>query len=336
MSPCFTRLAVILALGAGAVSAWAQQTIIYSKPAGIDSDKANSFMDTSRRLHAGDYKAPHSFLNVQPNIPLPPPSYQSTWDSSAIDAANKRNNWALLTPRQILGVKTPDEILGIKPKNDEGNLSLEERFLLRQQSPASGMLTNGGAGSLFLRNDSSPFWNNSQNGRQSAGSGSTDSRSYNAGQPDSFSSLRRLFNTANARNVSGGNDQNDQNQNSIWTSGFAQPPQPKVTPDQIAAMERFRALMAPNPAPAKPVTVPTYSSSKSDSSSFFDQQPNVNPAGRSYTSVESDIIRPKGLTPLPGITGPAPKPDNKRPAWKAQLPPWMSDGPQPFNPNRHF
>lgn len=342
MSLCFSRFRLLIALGVGAaLSSSAQQTIINSKPKDVDSDKANSFMDSSRRLNAGDYKAPRQFLAPGPSLPLPPPSYQGTWDSSAVDAANKRKNWTLLTPRQILGVQTPDEILGLDAQDDKKKLSLEEQFLLRQRQPWNGAGTNSGASALFLRDDANPFSNNNsqndnRNDRSTTYSAfSPDSRQPDLNSSDSFRSLKKLLGNLDAGNVSPGGDQSQyQNQNSMWTSGFTQPTRPKVTQDQLDAMERFRALLEPQPALEKTAALPTYSSpAKTRSSSFFDPPPNVNPAGHTYNSVESDIMRPKGLTPLPGVTGPVIKPDeNKRPAWKAKLPPWMSSGPQRYNP----
>lgn len=332
------KLRVLLALGATAGAVSAQQTLIVSKPADVDSDKANSFMDTTRRLHAGDYKAPHQLLNLEPDLPMPQPTYQGNWNPQTSDEANKRKYWTLLTPEQILGVQTPAEILGVKSLTDKKNLSLEEQFLLRQQQSPRGIATNGGAGALLLRDDSNPFLNNDRNSRQSAYAGSSDSRQYDPAQSDSYRSLKRLFDNANAGNAGNISVGNGQQPDSIWTSGFTQPSQPKIDQSQLEAMERFRSLMTPSPAPEK-VTMPSsYSPSRPDThspSSFFDPQPNVNPVGRSYSTLESDITRPKGLTPLPGVTGPMDKkPDTKRPSWKAQLPPWMSEGPQSYNPNR--
>lgn len=335
MSLCFTRFWLLAAFSIGAaVSSSAQQTLINSKPKDVDLDKANSFMESSRPLNAGDYVAPRPFL--EPSLPLPPPAYLNTWNGSASDAANKRKNWTLLTPRQILGVQTPDEILGLDSPDDKKKLSLEEQFLLRQRQPWAGAATNGGAGALFLRDDANPFSNNNQDSRNDRATAlpfSPDSRQPDLNQSDSFRSLKKLLGNLDAGSASAGGNQS-QNQNSIWISGFTQPPRPKVNQDQLDNMERFRALLEPRSAVENTVATPTrFTPTKPSSSSFFDPPPNVNPAGRTYSSMESDIGRPKGLTPLPGVTGPVIKPDeNKRPAWKAKLPPWMSSGPQPYNP----
>jgi hypothetical protein len=118
---------------------------------------------------------------------------------------------------------------------------------------------------------------------------------------------------------------------------FAQPTQPKITPEQLADRERFRALMEPNSAPDKLVNPAGYSTSLTPAPDpYLQPQPKFNPVGRSYSSLENNAARPTGINPLPGITGPAPKPVEKRPTWQAQPPPWLTDGPKPHNPNQNF
>ena len=55
----------------------------------------------------------------------------------------------------------------------------------------------------------------------------------------------------------------------------------------------------------------------------MDPLPQMNLAGRAVPSLKHDIALPKGLTPLPGITGPE-APD-KKPAPLVQPPPWLQD-----------
>jgi hypothetical protein len=60
-----------------------------------------------------------------------------------------------------------------------------------------------------------------------------------------------------------------------------------------------------------------------------------NPNGRSFRGLESDISRPMGLTPLPGVTGPIPQPKKISPL--VQPPPWMQSGLQGSTlPQRQF
>jgi hypothetical protein len=61
-------------------------------------------------------------------------------------------------------------------------------------------------------------------------------------------------------------------------------------------------------------------------------RPLVNPLGHSFTPLQSSIGRPTGITPLPGITGPYKIPAPAKSSTQAQLPPWLSDSPQPFSP----
>jgi hypothetical protein len=329
MSVIRFKLVLMAALGAACLSASAQQTMVFSKPADVNADKANSFMDnSSKHMNAGDYKAPHQLLNIEPDLPLPRPSYSPGWDSSAQDALNRRKNWTLLTPEQILGIKTPEEVLGVKSRDGKEKLSLEEQFLLRERNTTLGAATNGGAANLFMRDDSNPFLN--KNDRQSPLGSSPYSRQDQIAQQDPAGSLRQLFNTANIPKIS---PEEQQRQNSIWTSGFYQPTQPKVTPEQTAAMERFRALMEPSSPPDRVAAPASYTPRAPARESYFQTQSKVNPVGSAYNSLESDITRPTGVAPLPGITGPVKKPETKRPDWKAQLPPWMNNGPQPHNNN---
>ena len=60
--------------------------------------------------------------------------------------------------------------------------------------------------------------------------------------------------------------------------------------------------------------------------------PAVNPAGHSFTPVQSGISKPTGIMPLRGITSPYALPATPRPAGQAQPPPWLSDSPSPFSP----
>src|SRR6185437_2717543 len=116
MSPGFSNLLLILALSAVAVSARADETNIFSNPGtglkdGADSPKN----DSQRQLDTGNYNAPHHFFNnYSPSLPLPRPVFLGNQDAAAQDALNKRKNWMLLTPEQILGVQAPEDILGVK------------------------------------------------------------------------------------------------------------------------------------------------------------------------------------------------------------------------------
>jgi hypothetical protein len=331
-----SRLLLLLALGGVALPLCAQQTVINSKLSDVTADKANSFLgDPKHQINAGDYNAPRQLFNdYSQSLPMPRPLFlnNNNRDPSVQDALNKRKNWPLLTPEQIYGIQTPEEVLGVhNNSSDEKKLSLEEQFLLRESRATAGLATNGRTRAISWRDDANPF------DKTKDGENPFSSPDYS--QPDqqmqagSRRSLNQLFNSKGSAGFS--NDENKQE--SAWTSVFAQPDQPKPTPGQIADLERFRAMLEPNSAPDKLVTPTRFSAALAPAPDpYLQPQPKFNPAGRSYTSLENEAARPTGINPLPGITGPAPKPSTKKPSWEAQLPPWLSEGPQAHNQNRNF
>ena len=329
-----TRCILAAVLSIAALPVPAQQTIVVSKPADGSADNVNAFMDTTRQINADDFKAPRSLFSAEPNLPMPAPSYQPAWNQSDNEAADKRKNWALLTPDQILGVKTPEEVLGTKDQDGRKKLSLEEQFLLRQRE-VRGALTNGRPSALSWRDDANPFLNGDRNNRSQNQWPSYDSRRDDTVRSDSIKSLKSL---AGDMKPSGFQMPDEPQQDSLWISGFARPAQPQATPEQTAALERFRALMTPTPASDKVNPSATYFKPVKAADANFEQpSPNMNPAGHTYNAVENDILQPQRLTPLPGVTGPATKKDeDKRPSWQAQPPPWMQSGPQAYNSGRNY
>ncbi|HEY2328245.1 MAG TPA: hypothetical protein VGI63_00330, partial [Verrucomicrobiae bacterium] len=122
---------MIFAVGAAAVSAPAQQPVAGAKPADKAADKPDPPRPSTNPFWgAGAYDAPHeSFNNYTSGSPGP--AAQPMNDASVQDALNRRKNWTMLTPEQIMGVQTPEQIMGIPDKTGEGKLSLEEQFLRR-------------------------------------------------------------------------------------------------------------------------------------------------------------------------------------------------------------
>jgi hypothetical protein len=110
---------------------------------------------------------------------------------------------------------------------------------------------------------------------------------------------------------------------SAWASPFDSPePLPKPTPEQLAGMEQFRALLDP-PAEPTPQAAGFSAQPVAAVDPNMERLPVFNPAGRSFTALGNDIGRPVGLQPLAGVTGPLPPP--KKPAPVVQTPPWMQD-----------
>ena len=309
------------ALGAvlwGVLPAAAQQSILFSKPTETAAEKANSFMlEAPSKLQgrAGEFNAPKQLFNFSPEPTPPLPVMPNIPSQSLRDALDKRKNWTLLTPEEILGVPTPEKILGLPAPNNEDNLSPEQRFLSRQDRAVATAATNAQVRSdaALLENEANPFLPNNRSGQASRlGDG-----------PDFHS-------TPNANLRPDGQTGADQRDISPWTSAFTVPPAaPKPSPEQQAAMERFRALMEPSSpvetTPARPVTSTTPLPDPN-----LQPQPLVNPLGHSFTPLQSSIGRPTGIMPLPGITGPYKTPAPSKSSSQAQLPPWLSDSPPPF------
>ena len=164
MSSRPSNLLLILALGAVAVSARADETNLFSTPIDGPKSKTDSSTGSSQRqLDAGNYNAPkHFFNNYSPSLPMPRPVFLGNLDAASQDALNRSRNWALLTPEQILGMQTPEDILGLKKADSDKNLALEEQFLLRESRPVDGAATNGRIGAISWH-DSSPQFNQTKN-----------------------------------------------------------------------------------------------------------------------------------------------------------------------------
>jgi len=197
--------------------------------------------------------------------------------------------------------------------------------LLRESQSAAVVATKGraGAASWRERDEANPFEAKNNN----------DENDPFRREPQKIGSGARYFNQLlnNAQDAAA--DANGK-PDSFWDSTFAQPDQPKPTPEQLADMERFRALMEPSSPPDK---VPTRFSVATVPAPdpFLQQAPVVNPNGRGIAPLENLFSQPTGIKPLPGVSTPAPTPVAVRPSWQAQLPPWMTPGPQAHNPNQN-
>jgi len=325
MNNCqFKFLLAVGLFSAALFSVPAQQTIIFSKPSDLPANKANAFMPNVER-RAGDYNAPHPLFNdYTPDFPIPKPVFQNN-SASVREALDKRKNWTLLTPEQILGIQTPEQILGVPDKNRDKKLSLEEQFLLRESQTTTMSATNGRAGNAALLrelSDGNPFEAKNKN----------DENNPFRREPQKMEPGTRYFNQLLNAADSAGNGP-DEKSSSSWNNSLTQPNQPKETPEQLANMERFRALMEPTTPPDK-VEVPTRFSvvKATPPDPFLQPVPVVNPAGRAVPSLENIFSRPTGIKPLPGISTPPPTPVATKPSWQAQLPPWLRDGPPSHTP----
>jgi hypothetical protein len=320
-----SRLMMVAALATLALGAPAQQTIIFSKPADLPANPASASLPDGEG-RAGDYNAPHPlFKDYTPDFPLPKPLFQNNHNASVQEALDKRKNWTLLTPEQILGIQTPEQILGGPGKNRDKKLSLEEQFLLRERRASARSATNGRAGNpalLRALTDGNPFEAKNKN----------DENNPFGREPQKMEPGTRYFNQLLNAQDSAGNGP-EEKPSSPWNNPFTQPSRPKETPEQLADRERFRALMEPTTPPDK-VEVPTRFSAVKASvpDPFLQPVPVVNPAGRAVPPLENIFSRPAGIKPLPGVSTPPPTPVAAKPNWQSQLPPWMRDGPPSHTP----
>jgi hypothetical protein len=317
---------VLLALAAPVWPATAQQQHIqFSKPVdpGTVSKPSQLVPSPGRQISAGAFAAPVPLLGT-PSVSFdrlpggPMPNAMSAADSAQLQKLmDIRKNWSLATPEEIFGLQTPESILGVGKSHDDAKLSVTERYLKRQDQLALRASTNAmrGLGASW-RDDSR---NDSVNGSTRPGDAmGRYAPWFGDSAPGGERGPNNLFGKPNPNAAVDASRRSD----SIWSSPFNQPdPLPKQTPEQLAGMERFRAFMDPSvekPADSKFLVQPAAAADPN-----MQELPYFNPAGQSYTPVQSGITKPTGLAPLSGITGPRPL-MQKKAAPLAQPPPWMS------------
>jgi hypothetical protein len=316
---CATALVVAgTFLAESALAQSSDQPLIFSKPAdntmatpAVGGGPAMSGLAEPRDLSP-------SVFDPNPGLQLPRPTVN--WNKTS-----NRGNWALMTPEQIMGVQTPEQIFGLPDKNDDKNLSPEERFLQRRENSKLTAATNslGSAGSLW-RDDSNPF-NRRDNGSSPflQPEQRTDSDS-----PDSARNFSKFFNAPQSSPF----DKN-QNMNFRATGAFASPTtrSSKANLDQIAEMERFNALLGENPRPdTSPSSfdknLATKVSSSAPSSLDFDM------FGHRLANSANELGQPKSLTPLPELSGSyTPPPATKKAWWQPKPAPWLSSQQNDFS-----
>lgn len=328
-------LAALMVLGC---PAWAQQTIQFSKPAKeapapeAPALKVNSDAPATPNVPS-TIMAPRSLFGNGPSFDVLPMGPMPIVPNGNAAQWQKKKDWSLMTPEQILGIPTPESILGIADSKEDPKLSPEEQFMQREERQSQMEASN------VLRNFNASFLPN----QNSAGGvlGTRDDRNgqdglFGAGDSHSTMSTAATdlnpFAFGNPRVPAGANV--NQQVDPTWVSPFgsAAPPQP-VTPQQLAGMERFRALFESPPAAAKPATASFFVQPAATPDPYLQQSPAFNPVGQAVKPLESGVVKPVGLTPLAGIaTPPSPKK-----ASLVQPPPWLSQSPDnPTLPQRQF
>ena len=331
VATCALKRCGVGALMATGLPVAAQQSIQFTKPANQDpavtlneflsaSHKSPSPVNAPKSLFGDGPTASFDVLPGSPQMMLNPNAAQ--WQKFLQE--RKNGNWGLMTPAQILGVPTPESILNIVDPQEDPKLSPEERYLKRQERQSQMAITNA----LLLRANHS-LWGNDDKasgvfgGNASGGLMAEPGGDRSQGIPGLTANPNPFFNQ-NPRSSGDVNQKID----TTWTSAFESPePLVKATPEQLAGMEHFRALLEGTPPPATPASG-TFSTQPAPSPDPYMQRlpASFNPIGRSVAPLGSDFGRPTGLSPLSGVTGPQPVPIKPPPL--VQAPPWMTQTPQ--------
>jgi hypothetical protein len=318
--PRSIALLLAVATGAMALSAAAQQSgqsIIFSAPPEDDAQSATPPLapPSSPVISLpSTMQAPMSPFGYSPpnNLLLPPPRANDAGQQQLKKSLDERKNWTLMTPAEIFGVTTTDKSSQERDATGQPkNQTQLERYLDRQNQSATGHTNDWESDRANLQwNQNAPDRTKPFNSRRDDGTEAAQNYNRFFGGPQSAPA--------------------GQNENASWDAFDTQAPQApaKPNPEQVASMERFRELLAPNPAPESSAPQNAFSAAPKPVVDPFLNQPAfvANPAGASFTPLSSGLSRPNGLTPLPGITTPVAKPATA-PAWAPQPPPWVSQGP---------
>jgi hypothetical protein len=314
----------------------AGQPILFSSPRN-DTVSSNVPALLPRLLESPDFRnsseisLPFDF-NGPPVIapPLPgAPTLSPAEQARLQDLSDRRNNWILLTPAEILGATTPEKILGIQEHDAAGqpkNLTAMERYTERQNQMLS---VNSNA---FQNGDSSPAWNFSRNRRDQ----SDVFNPINGGLENRAFMTNPLLNSGPDNRTLAG-----QSQNGDWSKLFGSPtPLPAPNAAQQMNLERFRQLLGSSPSPA-PAATPSSNDKMFSLPEMSPDvklgQPSLNPIGASFTPLNSGVGKPANLPTLPSAWGLSYTSSRPATAWAPQPPPWMSADPQPFAvPQRKF
>jgi hypothetical protein len=287
-------------------------------------------------LEAPDFtkssEAPSTFDFNSPPEAAPPLSGKLTLSpaeqAQLQDLSDRRKNWILLTPAEILGTTTPEKILGIHEYDAAGRpkyLTAMERYTERRNQMLAAN-TNA-----FQNGNSSPAWNFSQNRLDPSDAFDP----INGGLENPAFMANPLFNskpdnrTLARPRLNGGE-----------SKLFGSPallPAPNTA--QQMNMDRFRQLLGSSPSPA-PAATPLLNdkmfSQPEMSPDIKLGQPSLNPMGASFTPLNSGVGKPASLPTLPSAWSLSYTSSRPAAAW-AQPPPWMSTDPQSFAaPQRKF
>jgi hypothetical protein len=307
------------------------QSILFSSP---ESDTVFSNMPSlapkpPESLDFGStLEAPPSFNFSGPSVDTPlPMGVPVVSPAEALrmqELLDRRKNWMLLTPAEILGATTPEKIMGVQERDAAGrpkNLTALERYTERRdQTPPVN--TNINAFPTWNFSDKQPDTLNSIPG--------------GLGSPNNMAGS--LLNPAPDNQTFAG-----QNGNNNWSKLFDSPsPSPVVTLAQQTDMDRFRQLLKPGSSSTAAAATPSLLSGIKISlpqtalSSGLGQSA-LTPVGASFTPLNNGIGKPAEMPKLPSIWSLSLTSPPSAAAWAPQPPPWLSPTPQPFAiPQRKF
>ncbi len=294
------------------------QPILFSSPDTGDTDtNVPSLAAQAPEIPTGVNAGGGSLFNEVPapnTMPAPPlPSRQDV--AKMQRQLDDKENWALLTPEEILGVPTPEKIMGL-PEGDAngltGNETAAERFIERQQMAATNGMVNLMEWGLPASDSNSAAATVSVFGSAAPTANSFFSQILGNVQPDQT-------------HPDGGN----------MLFGFGSRPStvaPPPTLEQIAENEAFQKLISPHSPPPAGGAWPNENLPRSQPGlapllATPQATPQTYPIGESFTPLTNGFHLPEGIKPLPGLIQPQTTP--MAPEWKPQLPPWMSSAPQP-------
>jgi hypothetical protein len=311
-------LAVVLTLGCPAP---AQQTIELNKSSDTEDADATHTMPSAMSAPTSMFGSSGVSFDQLPGSPPP-----IMLDESSVQwkqFLNNRKNWALMTPREILGVPTLQSIMGVPELGDELGVSMEQRYLQRLDHEAQRNATNGAGRSMSEDLSRDIKWTGNKDEYRHSGS------LFSIPGADAAEGVK------SSKALSGGLAGGNRGQaDSAWTSPFdVQEISAKQTAEQLKGMEEFRKLMNPSsvvePAAAG-FAAQTVAGPNGKARSAASQ-----PAVHSYTSLEDTFGKPTALTlfgqPAPVSTAP-------KKAALVQPPPWMvpQSPSTPTFPQRQF
>jgi hypothetical protein len=328
--PLAAALGVVYSAPAQRSTDHAGQPILFSTPASdmVSSNTPSLSPQSSESLNFGStVRAPAAIDFNGPVVDTPlsmgPQVVSHAEESWTQDLLDRRKNWLLMTPAEILGATTPEKIMGIQEHDMFGRPKKStalERYLERQ-NPTPPADANTNAFPVRDFSDRPPDLLNSVPG----GWGNPDNMAVSPYKP------------APDNQTWAGQDGNEH-----WSRLFGTPsPSLVVTMAQQANMERFRQLLNSGSSsaavPETPALIGIRNPLPQTALSSGLGQSALTPVGAAFTPLNIGIGKPAELPKLPSIWSQSFTSPPSAAVWAPQPPPWLSPTPQPFvAPQRKF